>query len=878
MPLAPGTRLGPYEILAPIGAGGMGEVYRARDTRLARTVAVKVLPQHVSPSPEARQRFEREAKTISQLSHPHICALYDVGSQEGTEYLVMELLDGETLADRLARGPLPLEQTLRFGIEIADALNAAHRHGIVHRDLKPGNVMLTKSGVKLLDFGLAKVLQSEDPVESVTSAATAAGDITREGTILGTLSYMAPEQLEGKSGDARTDIFAFGATLYQMATGKAAFPGSSRASVIGAILKDDPPQISTVQPATPPALDRVVRGCLAKDPEGRWQSAQDIKMELTWIAQGDAAARPRGRSRSWLPWLLAAAALTFGAFAMLRKGSAPARTASTIRFSVPPPANGSFSNFVETSFLALSPDGSTLAYVGSDPQGGQRIFLRPLKAPDARPIAGTEGANSLFFSPDGRSIAFFAEGKLKRIEVSGGAAVSICDLPLVGPYWSGTWGGGDILFAAETRGWGVFRVSAAGGVPVEAIRVNVSRGEARIGWPCFLPDGRRFLYLLRHLDGRNDLMLAEPGKPPRPVLPMQSAVQYVDPGFLVFAREGVLLAQRFDAESARVTGEPFPIADRVRYFASTGSASFAASRNGMLAYQSQENSSRLTWFDRAGNELKNASSPGYYLSVSISPDGRRALFDRARPGIWTWDVWSLEFERGTETPVTSAPETECYPIWLPGERSIAYSIDRGTEPHLFRKDLGTGREETLLPASGFFQIAQDVSPDGRALVYTETSEHGWFDISVLPLAAGGKPLAFLKEPFNKRIARFSPDGRYLAMITSESGQPEAYVTPFPGPGERVRVSTAGARTLRWSRDGELLFVSSDNRMMAVQIRTTPSLQMGAPAELFPLKGKWPWVDFDILPDAKRFLAIVPEVRGDELPLNVVLNWTSEVPS
>jgi len=882
MTVSAGTRLGPYEIVSPIGAGGMGEVYRARDTRLERTVAVKVLPAHLSSSPEVRARFERESKTISALSHPHVCALYDVGNQDGTEYLVMELLEGETLAERVVRGALPLDQTLRFGAQIASALQAAHRKGIIHRDLKPSNVMVTKSGIKLLDFGLAKALMPAPTMESLTSAPTAAKDLSSPGTILGTVPYMAPEVLQGKEADSRADIFALGAVLYEMATGSKAFPGASPVSIMSAILTSEPPAISSLQAMSPVSLDRLVRTCLAKDPDDRWQTARDVELQLSAIADGVSAPKVAGASlrpprTRWLPWLAAGIALAIAAVATLRKGSPPAQPQPTIRFSVPPPANGAFLHHVEASFLAVSPDGSQLAYLASEPQGGPRIFLRPLSTRESRPIPGTEGASSLFFSPDGRSVAFFAGGKLKRVELSGGAAVSICDVALVGPYWSGTWGrGGDILFAGVTRGRGIFSVSAAGGVPAEVIRVDPSRGEARIGWPWFLPDGERFLYLLRHLDGRGDLMLAEPGKRPRPVMAMQSAVQYVDPGFLVFARDGVLLAQRFDPDRGRVTGEPFSIAERVRYFASTGSASFAISRTGTLAYQSQENASQLTWFDRSGRELGTVSSPGYYLSISISSDGRRALFDRERPGVWTWGVGSLDLERGTETPVASGPETEVYPIWLPGERSIAFSIDRGSEPQLFRKDLATGREEKLLPGAGFFQWAQEVSPDGRSLVYCQASEHGWFDVWVLPLTGGGKPAAFLQAPFNKRDVRFSPDGRYVAMITTESGQPEVYVTPYPGPGERIRVSTGGAHGLRWSRDGrELLYISGDRHMTSVPVKTFPSLELGAPTALFALSGP-DWISFEVSPDGKRFLAIVPKIVADELPLEVVVNWTASL--
>jgi eukaryotic-like serine/threonine-protein kinase len=796
MTLRSGTRLGPYEILSPLGAGGMGEVYKARDTRLERIVAIKVLPSDLSSSPEIRQRFEREAKTISSLSHPHICALYDVGNHDGTDYLVMELLEGEVLAERVVRGPLPLDQTLRFGAQMASALETAHRKGIVHRDLKPSNVMITKSGLKLLDFGLAKVLLPAPTMESLTSAPTAKRDLSSPGMILGTVPYMAPEVLQGREADGRADIFALGAVLHEMAAGSKAFSGTSPVSIMSAILTSEPPSISSLQPMSPVSLDRLVRTCLAKDPDDRWQTARDVELQLIAIAEGVSAPRvagasPRRLRTRWLPWFVAGAVLAIVAVAMLRKGSPLAQPQPTIRFSVPPPTNGAFWNGVEISYLAVSPDGSRLAYVASDPQGGQRIFVRPVSALEARPIPGTEGANSLFFSPDGRSLAFFAPGKLKRIELSGGAAVSICDVSLR-PAFSGTWGrGGDILFAGVTRRGAIYRVSAAGGVPAEVIRCDPLRGEVRVAWPWFLPDGERFLYLLRHLDGHGNLMLAEPGKKPRLVMAMQSAVQYVDPGYLVFAREGTLLAQHFDPESGRVRGEPFSIAEHVRYFLSTGFASFAASRTGTLAYQSKEDVRRLIWLDRTGRELGSVGPPGNYLSVSIAPDGRRVLSDRTRPGIGTYGVWSLDLERGTETPVTSDPDTEVYPVLLPGGRSVAYSVDRGTSPQLFRKDLATGKEEKLLPGERF-QIAQEVSPDGRSLVYLEAGEQGWFDVWVLPLTGGGKPAAFLQAPFNKTAVRFSPDGRYLAMITTESGQPEAYVMAYPGPGERIRVSTGGA--------------------------------------------------------------------------------------
>jgi Tol biopolymer transport system component len=789
----------------------------------------------------------------------------------------MEYLEGETLSERLVKGPLLLEQTLRYGTEIADALDKAHRQGIVHRDLKPGNVMLTKSGVKLLDFGLAKAFTPAAPVESLTSAATVISDVTKEGTILGTVSYMAPEQLEGKETDSRTDIFAFGAVLYEMAAGRKAFSGASQATVISAILTSEPPPVSSVQPMTPPAFDRLIRTCLAKDPAERWQSAHDVGLQLRAIPESLSLTVPReGVSRvartAWVPWLFTAIAVALAATSLLRTRRPTNGLPQTIRFAVPPPANGAFGYSVEAPFLAVSPDGSQLAYV-ADSQDETRIFLRPLSAIEARPIAGTENARSLFFSPDGRSIGFFAPGKLKRIELSGGAAVSICDIPPAGGM-SGSWSrNGEILFAGvHTKA--IYRVSAAGGMPAEEIRLDPARGEARLMWPLFLSDGKRFLYLLRYLDGRGNLMLAEQGKKPRLVAPMQSSVQYVEPGYLLFVQEGALLAQRFDPESGRIAGEPVSVAEQVRYFLSTGSASFAASPSGTLAYQSQDDVFRLAWLDRTGRELGTVGTPGLYSHISLSADGRRVLFDRARKETGIREIWSLDLERGTETPIASASDTLAMPLWLrSGE--VVYSAVRGSPPQLIRRDLATGKEVDVLPG-GKFQQAQDVSPDGRVLLYTIRGPRDFFDIWVYPLSGGGKPAPLLEAPFHTYDVRFSPDGRFLAMVTTESRQPEAYVTAYPGPGERIRVSTGGAGRIRWGRDGrELFYLSGDRRLMSVPVRTSPSLELGTPTPLFALKGKGWWKAFEVSPDGKRFLAVVPQIIADELPLNVVVNWTAE---
>ncbi len=896
MTLSPGSRLGPYEILAPLGAGGMGEVYRAHHPRLGREVAIKVLPERVAADPEALARFEREARAVASLSHPNILAIFDFGSEGGVSYAVTELLEGETLAARIARGPIPTEALARVGAEICAALAAAHRKGIVHRDLKPANVILTKSGVKLLDFGLAKAASPLVAGDDLTAAQTSAPDVTREGVIVGTLSYMSPEQLEGKPVDARTDIFALGATLYEMATGKKAFEGQSQAALLSAILTSEPPPVSTVRPMSPPALDRLVKVCLAKDPDARWQTAHDVGLQLQTISDGSPAspvaavgapARPRAR---WLPWAIAAAALALAAFALLRAGRPGPVPARAVHFPLPPPTNWAFFSTFETTETAVSPDGSQIAFVSSpyaasaarrgiaasDAPGTRGIWIRDLSSLESRPVPGTEDATSLFWSPDGGSLGFFTPGKLKRILLSGGAAVPICDVAAGGGK-SGTWGaGGDILFTS-IQAPVILRVPAAGGTPVKLVEAQASQEEVALGWPWFLPDGKRFLYVVRLRNGEGRLKLAEPGKAPRAIGPMSSAAQYAGPGFLVFAREGALLGQRFDLESGRLTGNLFSIAEHVNYFYSSAHASFAASPSGTLVYQSHDDVSRLAWIDRAGRLVETIGPPGNYLNLWVAANGRRIFYDRTRPGIGTFDVWSFDLERGVETPITSEPDTEIAPVLLPDGKSIVYSANRGGAPELFRRNLEDGREEQLTRVTRTFQIAQDVSPDGRTLAYVQRGAQGNFDIWTRPLQGSVQPTVLVQSPFDKKDVRFSPDGRFLAFISTESGQAEAYVMPYPGPGEKIRVSSGGARLLQWGRDGkELFYLSADGRLMALPFRANPTLQTGAPVALFTVEGK-PWLNFALSVDGKKFLAVVPETAADEQPMTVVVNWTAGIP-
>jgi Tol biopolymer transport system component len=863
----------------------MGEVYRARDTRLGREVAVKTLPDRVSQSPEMRERFEREARAVAALSHPNICALYDVGREGSSEYLVMELLTGQTLAERLMRGPLPIGETLRVGREIASALDAAHRKGIVHRDLKPGNIMLTPTGVKLLDFGLAKSFSPSGPVEGMTSAPTAARDVTREGAILGTLAYMAPEQLEGRASDPRMDIFALGAVLYEMATGRKAFQGTSQASLISSVLTSEPPPPSSFEPFPPRAIDRLVRNCLVKDPGRRWQSAHDVGLEIDAIAESsqETEERPESRRRAarWIPWgiaaVLAAAALLFA-----WQATRPTPRARPVRFTMAPPAGASFYMPAEGVQLAVSPDGSQIVFVARDEAVGTRVYVRHVSDPEIRPVGGTEGATAVFFSPRGDSIAFFAQGKLKRVDLAGGAALPICDITS-GIGRAGSWGAdGQILFAS-VQGEAIYRVAADGtGTPEPAVRSDPAHGVVRVVWPWFLPDGRRFLYLLMRSNGERFLMLGERGRPERVVAPMRYRAEWVSPSHIVFSNDGVLVVQRFDAAAARLVGEPVPIAPEVSGFLSTGWADFACSASGTVVYEPHESVRRLTWFDRSGRPTGTVGPPGAYLGLRISPDGKRVAYSRALRMIGTYDVFVFDLERAIETPVAANPAySEFGPVWLPDGKSLFFSAARTTPaPQLFRRNLATGEESVVFPGAGF-QEALDVTRDGRLLAFAERKPGAGFELFTLPLSGNGRPAKFAYPATQSESVAFSPDGSAVAFTSLETGRSEAYVAPLESAGERTRVSADGAAAVRWSRDGrEIFFVTPGGVFVSVPVRTRPALEVGRPGVLFQISEKLArpggashaWQGFDVSPDGQRFLAIVPEVIAEEQPLTVVTNW------
>jgi Tol biopolymer transport system component/predicted Ser/Thr protein kinase len=894
MSIAAGARLGPYEILAPLGAGGMGEVYRARDTRLERTVAVKVLPEHLSENAELRQRFEREARTISQLSHPHICALYDVGNQDGVEFLVMEYLEGQTLAERLVRGPPPLEQVLRYGIEIADALDKAHRQGIVHRDLKPGNVMITKSGVKLLDFGLAKAIAPTGRTSgaSLTALPTQAGtDLTAEGTILGTFQYMAPEQLEGKETDGRTDIFALGAVLYEMATGRKAFWAATQASLIGAILHTEPQPISALEPMAPPALDRVVKTCLAKDPEDRWQSAGDVGKELKWIAEGSAAgiAAPailvsRRRTREGIAWAGFAIAGLFAAIlgAALLRSAARARDARPVRAFITAPEKTAFRFVFTGGPPALSPDGRKLVFAAETSDGKRLLWLRPLESVVAQPLGGTEGAMYPFWSPDGRFVGFFAETKVKKIDASGGPPITLCEVSEGGR--GGSWNRDNtIIFAG--RYTPVYRVSAGGGSPVVVTRFDPVRKDKTHRWPVFLSDGRRFLYLASKIGSQsesNAIFLASvDGKENRLLFQASSNVAYAS-GHLLFARERMLIAQPFDLRRGRLSGEPFPIAEQLQYDPIFSRGVFSVSDNGMLAYQtgSAEAGAELVWFDRAGKSLGSLHEILPYLDPRLSPDGKRVAVSIFDPRTGTGSIWIYDIERAIKTRLTFGPEPGRAPTWSPDGRRIAFArLGKDVFQICVKNSDGSGSEVTLLQ-SALADVPADWSADGQFIAFSRTGRPAKTreDIWILPLSGDRKLFPFLQSEFNETSAHFSPDGKWLAYASDESGRFEIYVVPFPGPGGKFQISPSGGIDPRWRRDGrEIFYVAGDWKLMAAEVETSPAFRVGAARALFPTRPHAAGFSiYDVSSDGQKFLVANLTSEEASQPITLVLNWTSEL--
>ena len=892
MTLTPGTRLGPYEILSPLGAGGMGEVYTARDTRHNRTVAIKVLPASVASDPDLRARFEREARAIAALDHPHICALYDVGRDNDIDFLVMPLLDGETMAARLIKGPLPIDQVLRYAIEIADALDKAHCQGIVHRDLKPGNVMLTKAGSKLLDFGLAKLRGPAAPIgmSGLTALATA-GPATAQGTLIGTVNYMAPEQVEGKEADARSDVFAFGALVYEMATGRRAFDGTSAASVIGAVLKDEPAPIATLQPTTPAALDRGIRTCLAKDPDERWQSAGDLKRELRWIAEAgsrDLAPASSVAVRSPMTKVWAASAIVFALalagtlpFAVSRLRENPPAP-SVVRFSVYPPPGATFAAgnaSVPATQFALSPDGRQLAFIASAAGRQQSLWVRALDTPDAKPMAGTDDASYPFWSPDSRMVAFFARGKLLKVDVAGGAPQKICD---AGSGRGGAWNRDGLILFSNSNANGMNLVPASGGTPTLVLPFNQDRQETTHRFPDFLPDGRRFLFFVRTRQPENrGIYVGSLDSPAHTRLLTTNLRGLYDPsGFVLFARDGTLMTQAVDPRSLGLIGEPVQIAPQVGG-ASTDYASFSVSGNRVLAYASSNPQvGQLTWYDRTGRPDGTVGAAGDYVDVGISPDQKRIVFSLVDPQTNTQDIWLTELARGANTRLTFDPATDGAPIWSPDGARIVFRSDRGGLNNLYLKSAGgTGADEPSVIGPTAVLVTTDWSPDGANIVYHSAGATTGDDIWVLPMSGDRKPHVFLQTPFNEMQGKLSPDGHWMAYTSDESGMLEVYVRPFPAGAEKWAVSTNGGSEPKWRGDGkELFYLGADRKLMSVPIAAGGTLEAGVPKALFETKvgsiNPEYRNQYAVSKDGNRFLINAVSAGASSPPITVVLNWTA----
>jgi serine/threonine protein kinase/Tol biopolymer transport system component len=877
MALSAGSRLGPYEILASVGLGGQGEVFRAKDTRLDRVVAVKVLLSRRSEDPELRQRFEREARAVSSLNHPHICTLHDVGNESGVDYLVMEYLEGESLADRLKKGPLPLEEALRVAREIADGLDEAHRKGIVHRDLKPGNVMLTRRGAKLLDFGLATRLSpgfgSSRPGDASESP-TGSQPLTREGAVVGTFQYMAPEQLEGRDVDARTDVFAFGALLYETVTGRRAFEGTSPASLIAAILEHEPRPVAELQPLAPPALDWLIRGCLEKKPDDRWQSMRDVGKHLAGLGTY-VARRPSPRSPRTTALFAGVAILTTAGLALWSLRNPEPRNRETLRFTIEPPEGTSIGGGPSAPQSVISPDGRRVAFATLDGD----LWVRALEELEPRQLVAAEIASFPFWSPDGSSIGFFTEHKLMTVHIATGSPQTLCDLPPRFYTAGADWGpDGVILFGGAL---GISRVSAAGGEPSLVTRIEPSRGETAHYFPQFLPGGRRFLFLVKSSSEETQGIHVGSldSQETRSLLKTQVRAAFAAPGYLLYVRAGTLFARSLNAETLEWTGEPVPIAESIAYNSANGRTTFSASQTGVLSYRTGDPGgnplTQLTWFDRAGNRLGTVGPPGYWEHAALSPDQSRVAVSRVGDRE-TQHIWIGELSSGDFTRFTFGETRDRAVLWS-RDGTLLYIASQGTSGVALYQRLASGvGEAVLLHDSPEWKSFGSTGPDGELVYDSQSVETGW-DIWVFQRGAR-EPVPYLRTEAAERNGAVSPDGRWLAYESDETGRREVFVSSFPISRDKWQVSVDGGDLPSWREDGrELFYIAPDSRIMAVEVAANTTFTRGQTRPLFlaPLStGAGPTLDFDVSSDGTRFLVNALADQGAGAPITVVVNWTA----
>jgi serine/threonine protein kinase/Tol biopolymer transport system component len=894
MPISSGTRLGPYELLAQIGAGGMGEVYQAHDTKLGRDVAIKVLPEAFAHDPDRLSRFQREAKMLASLNHPNIATIYGLEHSNGTHFLIMELVSGETLAERIKReGAIPTDEALKIAIQIAEALEAAHEKGIIHRDLKPANVKVTPEGkVKVLDFGLAKAFAGDvvdsNPSQSPTLSAVA----TMQGVLLGTAAYMSPEQARGKAVDKRTDIWAFGCVLYEMLTGKQAFAGDDITDILTAVVRAEP-DWQALPAATPMQVRALLRRCLQKDRRQRFHDAADVRIEIeeatTWIAEGGSqtattapiVARRKIRERvAWAVAAIAVVAVLALAFMHFRETSAQQPSG---RFQVPPPEK---STVLE---LKLSPDGRYLAIAASE-AGHTRLWVRPLDSLQAQVLSGTEDATLPFWSPDGAFIGFFAQGKLKKIAATGGSPRILCDAPAGrGAAWSSE---GVILFAPNISG-ALYRVPAAGGIPAPVTKLAASGTSHRV--PEFLPGGSRFLYVSTtdKAETTGIYVGSLDGMQPVRILPDNARAVYVPPtapggyGHLLFSRERTLMALPFDANRLRTVGDMFPLVEQLGNTLINGNPAFSASENGVLAYWNGNlvRNRQLVWVDRTGKQLSSLTKSASIPLSALSPDEKTVAMVIGRSSYNGFDIWLQDLARGSISRFTFSAGSNRFPVWSPDSGRIVFvsNLPSAVRYDFYQKPVGGAGKEELLLHAGINAIPTDWSPDGKYIVYSEYTDKTNNDLWLLPLEGDHKPLSYLQSPFNEEDGQFSPDGRWMAYASDESGQYQVYVQAIPPTGAKWQISTAGGMFPRWRRDGkELFYVAPDQKVTAVPIKTalsaTAPFEAGTPQPLFAIE---PALNVNLFPyqplaDGQRFL-VNATASGEgtvATPITVVLNWTA----
>ena len=897
MSLTAGTRLGPYEILAPLGAGGMGEVYRARDTRLQRDVAVKVLPQHLSSNPEVRARFEREAKTVSSLNHPNICTLFDVGREGTTDYLVMELVEGETLARRLIKGALPATEVLKLGGQIADALDRAHRAGVVHRDLKPGNVMLTKSGAKLMDFGLARGAATEGGSgmagpggqsgmthAALTQSPTVASPLTAEGTIVGTFQYMSPEQLEGKEADARSDLWALGCVLYEMATGRRAFESKSQASLIASIMHTDPAPPSQISPMSPPALDQLVRVLIAKDPDDRLQTAHDAKLQLGWIAGGGSqvgapvATVRRSRVPSWLAAGLGALAGLAVALA-LGRSQRPSGLSHSMRVAILPPEGAIVND--DDSQTTISPDGRHIVFVATDSTGKSQLWVRDLESVDAHPLAGTQQAFLPFWSPDSRSIAFFSDGKLRKVDAGGQTLQVVCDAPDGrGGAWSSR---GVIVFAPNALG-PLMRVAEGGGAVTPATQLDPGGVQRAHRFPSFMEDGTHFLFVSLG-DSMTTRLASLDNLANRPLLRAGGGGVYAAPGHVLFSRDLTLMVQRFDVRSGRTVGEPRALGPGRGGNLFAGAPPASASRNGIIEQRHRSNApTGLAWYDRSGRRIGSVPmAEAQYSEMSLSPDGTHAALGRFSSEGGS-DIWTINLTNGLASRLTFDQFFCEGPRWSPDGRWIFYSSLARPFRHVYRRlASGAGEAQQFLEGRSAFTEADCWSTDGRYFVFRDLDAMTGEDVWAVDEQGDKKPFPVLHSRFHEEDASLSPDGKSLVFRSNESGRAELYLQSFPVPDAKLRVSQDGAGSgsrspfgiARWRKDGrELVYVAGDGvTVVSVPIESLQPLRLGSPRALFRLPSTS--LDMSATSDLQRFLVLEPRGGIESASIHLIMNWQAE---